>query len=117
MFNIQFTHILNMLKNCQKVLQSVFLFYFIFVFFLVMAVPAICGSFQSKGQVQAAAVAYITATATPDLNCICELCCRLRQCQILNPLSKARDRTQNLTVPSRIRFCCTTMGTPTNFLF
>lgn len=62
MFNIQFTHILNMLKNCQKVLQSVFLFYFIFVFFLVMAVPAICGSFQSKGQVQAAAVAYITAT-------------------------------------------------------
>ena len=30
--------------------------------------------------------------------------------QILNPLSKARDRTHNLMVPSRIRFYCATMG-------
>ena len=27
---------------------------------------------------------------------------------ILNPLREARDRTHNLMVPSRIRFCCTT---------
>ena len=29
-----------------------------------------------------------------------------------NPLSEARDRTDNLLVPSRIRFHCTTTGTP-----
>ena len=33
------------------------------------------------------------------------------QCQILNPLSEARDRTCNLMVSSQIRFHCTTAGT------
>ena len=28
-----------------------------------------------------------------DLSCICDLCCSLQQCWILNPLRKARDRT------------------------
>ena len=37
-------------------------------------------------------LAYVTAIATPDLSCICDLYCSLRQCWILNPL-KARDRT------------------------
>ena len=32
--------------------------------------------------------------------------------QILNPLREARDPTHNLIVPSRIRFCCATTGTP-----
>ena len=35
----------------------------------------------------------VYATATPDLSCICDLHQRLKQCHILNPLSKARDRT------------------------
>ena len=35
-----------------------------------------------------------------------------RQCWIFNPLSEARDRTCNLMVPSWIRFCCATIGTP-----
>ena len=34
---------------------------------------------------------YVTATATLDLSHICNLHCSLQQCQILNPLSKARD--------------------------
>ena len=51
--------------------------------------------------------AYTTATAMPDLSRICS-----RQCWILNPLSKARDKTCNLMIPCRIRFCCTTTGTP-----
>ena len=37
--------------------------------------------------------AYATATAVPDLGHICSLC----QCQILNPLSKARDQTHLFT--------------------
>ena len=36
------------------------------------------------------------------------------QCQILNPLSKARDQTHNFMVPSRICLHCATMGTPVN---
>ena len=29
---------------------------------------------------------------------------------------EARDRSRNLMVPNRIRFCCATMGTPIHFL-
>ena len=38
-------------------------------------------------------LAYTTATATPDPSHICDLCCSLWQCGILNPPSEARDRT------------------------
>ena len=34
---------------------------------------------------------YPTATATQDLNCICDLHHSSRQCQILNPPSEAGD--------------------------
>uniref|UniRef100_A0A8D0MA29 Opalin n=1 Tax=Sus scrofa TaxID=9823 RepID=A0A8D0MA29_PIG len=50
--------------------------------------------------------------ATQDLSCVFDLHHSSQQCQILNPLSEARDRTPNLMVPSRIHFCCATMGTP-----
>ena len=50
-------------------------------------------------------------TAMPDLSRICYLHHSLWQHGILHPLSKARDRTQNLTVPSRICFHCAMMGT------
>ena len=36
---------------------------------------------------------YTTATATPDLSCMHDLYRSSWQCQILNPLSKARDQT------------------------
>ena len=47
--------------------------------------------------------AYTTATATQDPSCICDLHHSSWQYQILNPLSKARDRTRNLMIPSWIR--------------
>uniref|UniRef100_A0A8D1ANJ4 Sorting nexin 3 n=1 Tax=Sus scrofa TaxID=9823 RepID=A0A8D1ANJ4_PIG len=56
--------------------------------------------------------AYTIATATPDPGRVWDLHHSSRQRQILNPLSKARDRTCNLMVPSRIRFHCAKMGTP-----
>ena len=56
---------------------------------------------------------YTTATATWDLSHVCNLHHSSRQHRILNPLSKARDRTRNLMVPSQIRFHGSTMGTPT----
>ena len=57
-------------------------------------------------------LAYATATAMPELSHGCDLHHSLWQRRILNPLSAARDRTHNLMVPSWIRFCCTTKGTP-----
>ena len=56
--------------------------------------------------------AYTTATATQDPCCISDLHHSSQQCQILNLLSEARDQTCNLMVPSWIRFCCITIGTP-----
>ena len=38
-------------------------------------------------------LAHATATATQDSSRVCELRCSLGQCQILNPLSEARDGT------------------------
>ena len=64
---------------------------------------------QAEGLI--GAVAYATATTTPDPSRV--LHHSSRQHQILNPLSKARDRTHDLMVPSQICFCCTIMGTPT----
>ena len=55
---------------------------------------------------------YTRATATPDQSHVCDLHHSSQQRQFLNPLSEARDKTRNLTVPSRIHFHCTTTGTP-----
>ena len=41
-------------------------------------------------------LAYTTATATRDRSSVCGLPYSLRQCQILNPQSEARDRTHIL---------------------
>ena len=45
--------------------------------------------------------AYVTAMATPDLSCFCDLCHSLQQCQIFNPLSEARNQTHILMDDSR----------------
>ena len=46
--------------------------------------------------------AYTTATATCDLSGVCDRHHSSRQCRILNPLSKARDRTCILVDPSQV---------------
>ena len=56
--------------------------------------------------------AYTTARATQDPSHVFDPHHSSWQPRILNPLNKARDRTCNLMVPSRIHFCCATMGTP-----
>ena len=56
--------------------------------------------------------AYTTATATLVPRRVWDLYHSSRQCQILNPLSEARDRTRNLMVSSQFRFCCAMMGAP-----
>ena len=58
--------------------------------------------------------AYTTATATPDLRRVCNLCHSSQQHQIPDLLIEARDQTCNLMDTSQIRFCCATAGTPGN---
>ena len=48
--------------------------------------------------------AYTTATQDPSR--VCDQHHSSQQCQILNPLSEARDQTCNLVVPSWISFRC-----------
>jgi len=60
--------------------------------------------------------AYTTAIAVPDPSCVCNLHHSSKQCQILNPLSKARDRTRVLMDTSQIHFCWAMTGTP-GFIF
>ena len=47
-------------------------------------------------------LAYITATAIPDLCCICDLHLKSQQRWILNPLSEARDQTCILMYTSQV---------------
>ena len=73
--------------------------------------PIAYGGSQCRGQIRPFP-AYATATVTWDPIHICNLHHSSQHLGILNPLSKARDRTCNLMVPSRqIPFHCTTTGT------
>ena len=82
-------------------------FFFFFFFFLCVCV---CVLFRVEWELKLPA--YARATATPYLSHVCYLHHSSRQCLIFNSLSEVRDWTLNLMVPSRIHFCCTTIGTP-----
>ena len=58
-----------------------------------------------------------TATAAQDLSRVCDLHHSSRQCQVPDPLSKARNQTCILMDASWIHFHCATMGTPINAFF
>ena len=61
-------------------------------------------------------LAYTAATATQDPRHICNLHHSSWQCQILNPLSKARDQNCILMHTSQIRFLGAMTGTPTSLI-
>ena len=60
---------------------------------------------------------YATATAVRNPSCACDLHHSSQQGQILDTLSKARAKTCNFMVTSRMSFHCTTMGTLEDFSF
>ena len=88
----------------------IYLFIYVFVFGPFRATPTACGGLIGAMELQLPA--YTRATAMPDPSHICGLHHSSQQRWILNPLSKARDWTRNLTVSGQIHFCCATMGTP-----
>ena len=92
-------------------------YFYIYLFSLFLGrgdAPEAYGGSQASGLIGAAAAgAYTTAIAMPDPGRVCDLHHNSQQRWILNPLSEARDRTRVLMVPRRIRFRCTTTGSPT----
>ena len=81
-------------------------------FFLFRAAPTSYESSQARGQIESAAMAYTTATATWNPSCICSLHHSSRQYWILNALREARDWTHILMDPSLVCYPWATMGTP-----
>ena len=89
-----------------------FSLFFFLAFCLFRPAPSAYGGSHARGLIGAIAAglrhSHSNARSEPHLN----LHHSSRQCRILNPLGEARDWTCYLTVPSWIRFCCSTMGTP-----
>ena len=79
-----------------------FFFFFFFVFFWALLLHLYFPRLGVKSQLHL--LAYTTATATPELSCICDLHHSSRQLWILNPVSKARNRTHILKVTSWVHY-------------
>lgn len=62
-------------------------------------------------------LAYAITTGTSNLSRVCKLHHSSLQHWILNPLSGAKDQTDNVMVPSWIHFRCATTGTPVFILY
>ena len=60
-------------------------------------------------QLELLPLAYARGTETPDPSCVCKLHHSSQQRRTLNPLSRVRDQTLNLMVPSQIHFRCPKM--------
>ena len=84
-------------------LLCVFWFCFIFCFFRAAGWHMEVLRLGIKSELQLPACA--TATATPDLSCICDLHHSSQQRWILNPLSEARDPTRVLMSTSGVHYC------------
>ena len=84
---------------------------------LFRATPVAYGSSRLGVKLELQLPAYATTTATPDPSHICNLHHSPGQCQILNPLSKARDQTHVLMDISRVCYCWASGGTPASCFF
>ena len=122
-FSIQKQQFLYFIWSLKKFLFLIIAFFivlfsFSFSFFLLFrAAPCGIWRFPGQGSNQSCSCwpTPAPATATSDPSHVFDLHHSSRLPPILNPLSKARDRTCSVMVPSRILLCCTTTGTPIVF--
>ena len=77
------------------------IFFFFFFFFRLLSVAY--GSSHTRVKSDLQLPAYATGAATLDSSHVWNLHCSSWQCQILNPLSEARDGTRILRHTSRVR--------------
>ena len=89
-----------------------FFLFFLFLFLLFRAAPSAYEVPRLGVELELQLPAPATATATPDRSHISNLHHNSRQRLILNPLSKARDRTHILMDPSCVHYHGPTVGTP-----
>ena len=79
-------------------------FFFFFFFFFFGVLPAACGSSQARGLTRATAASPYHCHSHARSKPLCDLHRSSQQCQILNPLKEARDRTHVLMDTSWIHF-------------
>ena len=78
---------------------------FYVIFFLLFGATSAAYEVPRRGVEQGLQLpSCTTATAMPDLSRVCDLHRSSLQCQILNPLNKARDRTRILMDTSRVHY-------------
>ena len=65
-----------------------------------------------ESELQLQLLVYTTATAISDLSRVCDLCHSSRRCQILNPLSEARDGIHILMDTRQVHNPLCHKGTP-----
>ena len=99
-------------SDLEQIFSSVHVIKLSFFFFRLHLQHMEVSSLGVTSELQLLAYAIAAVTAMQDPSCIYDLHYSSQQRQILNPLTKARDRIRNLIVPSRIRLHSTTMGTP-----
>ena len=87
----------------MEILFLVFCFcLFIFGFCLFRAALAACGGSQAKGRIEAVVTGLHHSHSDAGPSRTCDLHPSTRQRRILNPLSKARDRTYVLMDTSQV---------------
>ena len=109
-----FVFIKNVDRNIKEHGDRLFSSFILFLYFLFRAILVAYGSSQVRGQT---GTAHTTATAIPDPSHICNLSCSLWQCQILNPLSEARDQLTSSWILVSFVTHRATMGTPERDVF
>ena len=98
-FSFHFAYTVPEVLGFNKVQYVGVLSFFFFFFFFFRAKPVAYGGSQARGL---QLLAYTTATGMQDLSLVCDLHHNSQQHWILNPLSKARDRTCVLMDASQI---------------
>ena len=83
--------------------KGILLVAFLFLFFFSRAAPTAYGGSQAMGLIGTVADGLRQSHSNAGSEPCLQLTPQLRQRRIVNPLSKARDGTLNLMVPSRIR--------------
>ena len=97
--------------NCYK--YDIFhIIFFFFLFLLFRAASVVYGGSQAGGPIGATATGLHHSLGNARSEPCHDLHHSSWQRRILSPLSKARDQTRNLMLPSWIHFRCAMTGTP-----
>ena len=86
----------------MKIKKKFEFFFVVVVFAFSRATPTAYGDSQARGPIGAEATGLFQSHSNTNQSRVCNLHHSSWQRQMVNPLSKPRDQTHNLMVPSRI---------------